>query len=133
MTRAPPSPCDDAVCAFVEFQDANDPQPMLYAAGEFTKIVDPNDPNAAGPSYIARWNGQSWEEVGDPNDADRPHAAIYARAVNQEPNEPAPALYAGGGGGVHRWKNNTWSRLESPGPGAVQALAVFDDGSGDAL
>jgi hypothetical protein len=72
---------------------------------------------------------------------------LHALTVFDDGSGGGPALYAGGiffaAGGVisnhiARWDGSTWSALEGPGGvgvnagelGAVNALAVFDDGSG---
>jgi hypothetical protein len=125
-----------AVRALAEFQDADnpndpndpcDPCPMVYAAGKFTEIdgrparyvarlnlVDPNDPN------------HPWEDVGDPNDSNHPQGLMYALAVCPDVIDGQPALYAGGTGGVYKWRDNTWSHV---GTDAVRilSLGVYQD------
>ncbi len=111
---------NDGVCAFAEFQDANDPQPILYAAGEFTEI------DGRPAHYIARWNPDPndprWEEVGDPNDPNHPQGNLYALAV-YDPNDGPPALYAAGDDFL-KWQGGSWTNF---GGGATYALAVFDE------
>jgi hypothetical protein len=112
-----PITCDDAVCAFAAFQDVNDPEPMLYAAGEFTQI------EGQPARYVACWNGQSWQEVGDPNAPNHPQVPIYALVV-YDPSGALPALCAGSVGGVYKWQNNTWSQLLTD-TQIVYALAAY--------
>ena len=128
------------VHSLVVFDDGTGP--ALYAGGEFTE--------AGGTSayYIAKWTGNTWLPVGGGMDG-----AVYALTVFDDGT--GPALYAGGafvtaGGvtvnGVARWDGGSWSALGSgvsgcafaDPPGSpcwtvVEALAVYDDGVGNAL
>ena len=107
--------------------------PALYAGGFFGSI------DGVSCANIARWNGTSWSNVGTGFDAD-----VTALGVFDDGN--GPQLYAGGwfthaGGvaaaGLARWDGTSWSEVGGGIGGTtanrVQALCVFDDGSGPAL
>ncbi|THB77364.1 MAG: hypothetical protein D3926_15645 [Desulfobacteraceae bacterium] len=121
--------------------------PALYAGGSFTAAGD------IPIKGVGRWNGTSWEALGSGLDCspgfDPPFPVIYAMTVFNDGT--GDALYVGGefnraGGmvvsGIARWDGTSWS---SPGTGVaasaglgishpvVEALAVFDNGSGSAL
>jgi hypothetical protein len=120
--------------------------PALYASG--------SSPAAGGvfpgPSGFAKWDGQSWSPVGP---TAPPTIAGVALDLAVGDLGDGPALYAGGSFsfvgtsnqsvGVAKWDGKEWSL-----PGAawtssgiltsgihqfVEAVAVFDDGSGPAL
>ncbi len=112
--------------------------PALYAGGSF---------NLAGGvtvNNIAKWDGDTWSAMTGPSDTGV-SGPVYALTVFDDGT--GPALYAGGGfnsaGGVSTqriacWDGSTWSALVSPpggitGSASINALAVFDDGSGPAL
>lgn len=119
---------DGPVDALAVYDDGDGP--ALIAGGGFT--------TAGGVSAIniARWDGTAWSPLGPGLDG-----AVSALAVLR--NElGAQELYAAGGfttaGGlpanhVARWNGSTWSAAGRGLPGIVEALAVFDDGSGDRL
>jgi hypothetical protein len=114
----------------------------LYATGSFTLM------GGVAAGRIARWNGDSWQPLGNfgLNDAGR------ALAVFDDNTGEGPALYVGGdftvAGGlacrrVARWNGMQWSPLDIGintysggsynGSATVNALAVFDGGTGPAL
>ncbi len=113
--------------------------PVLFAGGSLETA------GSIVANGIAKWNGSTWTDVGGGFSA--PAAGtliIHALAVQDK--DPDPVLYAGGlfsaAGGmpaknVARWDGTSWaplgSGLEVPNGGAVQALSVFDDGTGAAL
>jgi hypothetical protein len=101
----------------------------LYAGGFFTMA------GGAPASFIARWNGIAWSEVGGGMDG-----AVLAMAIFDDGR--GPALYAAGNfltaGGIPashiaKWDGSGWSPLGAGLDAAVRALAVFDDGHGPAL
>jgi len=124
---------DATIDALAVFDDGSGP--ALYAAGVFT--------TAGGVSVnrIAKWDGTAWSALAGQGTGvnDR----VFALAVYDDGS--GPALYAGGdfttAGGVTvnrvaKWNGSEWSALAGPGTGVndrVQALAVFDDGTGPAL
>ncbi len=119
---------DNMVEALAVFDDGGGSGPALYAAGSFMA--------AGGPllNRIARWNGSSWAPL-----AGGASSAALALAVFDDGGGAGPALYAGGSftlaGGVlvnyvARWNGTTWAPLGSGLNSRVEALAVFDDGSG---
>ena len=119
------------VNALAVFDDGSGP--ALYAGGSFQ--------SAGGiEAYsIARWNGESWSDVGIGVGGE-----VRALAVFDDGN--GPALYAGGSievlvsgpvRGIAKWNGQSWSPvgegLGNGGQDRVSALAVFDDGQGPAL
>src|SRR5262249_54693326 len=119
--------------ALAVFDDRS--QPALYAAGKFAI--------AAGVPVgnIARWHGTSCSAAGHGLEASRGRLGIRSMAVFDDGS--GPALYAGGGvflsggftwtSGVVRWNGSAWSAVGSGIAGAVNSLAVFDDGTGAKL
>ena len=121
---------DNWVYALTVFDDGTGP--ALYAGGNFT---------AAGgvpANYIAKWDGTQWSALGSGMNS-------TVRQLTVFDDGSGPALYAGGAfttaGGVPanciaKWDGTQWSALGlgmgGPSP-SVQALTVFDDGSGPAL
>jgi trimeric autotransporter adhesin len=118
------------VRAFAIFDDGSGP--ALYAGGVFF--------SAGGETVnrVAKWDGAAWSPLGDGVAG----GWVYALAVFDDGS--GPALYTGGtfthAGGVPasrvaKWDGSTWSALgDGTGPSNdVNALAVFDDGSGPAL
>jgi hypothetical protein len=110
--------------------------PVLYAGGEFTSA------GGVSAEHIAKWDGSSWSALGTGMSAP---ASVNSLSVFDDGS--GPALYAGGyfdtaGGvaanGIAKWNGSSWSALgsglSSPhGASSVEALTVFDDGSGPAL
>ena len=106
----------------------------LYIAGQFTIAGD------AAARALVRFDGQRWSRVGAGFGGFRPD--VRAMAVFDDGS--GPALYAGGLfeqiadvpiDGIARWDGAAWSAIGgSTGvSGWVQAMAVFDDGSGPGL
>ncbi len=119
---------NDDVTALAVFDDAGGP--ALYVGGSFDVV------GGMEASDIAKWDGTNWTTLGSGMDQ-----AVFALAVFDDGT--GEALYAGGnfntsGGvttnGIAKWDGTVWSAL---GSGmfinGVNALAVFDDGGGDAL
>jgi len=125
-----------AVVDLAVFDDGDGP--ALYAGGEFK--------SAGGVTVngIARWDGTSWSALGS-GVSDPGLATVKALGVFDDGG--GAALYAGGdftaAGGtpasrIAKWSGTSWSALGSgvsggTNPQSVNALAVFDDGSGPAL
>ena len=121
---------DGTVSALVWYDDGAGP--ALYAAGDFTRA------GGVPARGIARWNGQRWSAVGDPNAAG---LDSYAAALAVHDDGTGPALYVSGqfssAGGVPanriaRWNGHTWSALGA-GLTLPGHLVSFDDGAGPAL
>jgi hypothetical protein len=105
---------------------------VLVVGGGFTSA------GTTDAHFVAAWDGARWSSLGGGTSA-----AVKALAVFDDGS--GEALYAAGdfatAGGVPanrvaRWNGSSWSPLGSGISGAnafVSALAVFDDGSGDAL
>jgi hypothetical protein len=125
-------PC---VYALTVFDDGTGP--ALYAGGSFALAGD------VAASRIARWDGTSWSPLGSGVSGTPPFGFTSVYALTVFDDGTGPALYAGGdftnAGGVDasriaRWDGTSWSALGSGmSGGGVQALAVFDDGTGAAL
>jgi len=127
------------VSALTIFDDGSGP--ALYAGGSF-----PTDASGFPPlplNNLGRWSGSAWSPVANPNDVGL-NGFVYALAVFDDGS--GPALYAGGrfnkseGSPVNliaRWDGETWLPLGEGVSGnidaRVEALAVFDDGSGPSL
>lgn len=121
------------VHALVAYDDGSGQ--ALYAGGSFISA------GGLAANNIAKWNGTSWSPLG--SGIDDP-GQVYTLAAFED--GAGPALYAGGSftsaGGVPanhvaRWDGSSWSPLGSGLSGLsnarVEALAVFDDGTGPAL
>ena len=107
--------------------------PALYAGGYFTTA------GGVTANNIARWKDGAWQSVGS-------GMGSTVTAFCMHDDGTGPALYAGGGfttaGGVvanhiARWKNGAWQALGTGMGGTypyfVNALCVYDDGTGPAL
>src|SRR5712664_42815 len=104
--------------------------PALYAGGEFTTA------GGVVVNNIAKWEGRQWSALGGGT-----NMPVYALTVFDD--GAGPALYAGGifsGAGdvaatkIAKWNGTQWSALGTGIHGPyVNALAVFDDGTGPAL
>ncbi|MHC4375174.1 MAG: hypothetical protein ACYS26_01115 [Planctomycetota bacterium] len=108
--------------------------PKLYATGTFDSA------SGLAASNIARWNGSSWEALGEGIVG----SGIAARALEvfDAGDGRGPGLYVAGlfslAGGqpipnVARFDGDGWSSGGSGITGPVEDLVVFDDGSGPAL
>ncbi len=120
------------VYALTVFDDGGGAGPALYVGGSF---------DAAGgtpAARIAAWNGTSWSALGAGLSS-----PPYALTGFDDGSGGGPALYAGGSfytaGGttvnrIAKWDGMTWSPLDGGVsgmfPGFVNAMTVFDDGSG---
>jgi len=129
---------DGSVVALATFDDGTGP--ALYAGGHFDMA------GGVPASHVARWDGMSWSALGAGLDAE-------VTALEVFDGGSGPELYAGGrfrqaGGvatnGIARWNGAGWatvgaggvfftSTLGVRGLGTVDAMAVFDDGTGPAL
>ncbi|MCP4549165.1 MAG: hypothetical protein GY835_22150, partial [bacterium] len=109
----------------------------LYAGGEFTTA------GGLPVNTIAKWDGAAWSPLVGPAGPGTDGPVLALAGYDQGGGE---ALYAGGffnvAGGepvdhVARWDGTAWSAVRGPddwGPnGRVHALAVYDDGNGEAL
>ncbi len=109
----------------------------LYAGGGFITA------GGVTVNNIAKWDGTAWSALSGPSGTGT-DSGVYSLAVYDDGS--GAALYAGGffntaGGvtasGIAKWDGTAWSALSGPsgiGTGnEVDALAVYDDGSGAAL
>src|SRR5262249_11352457 len=119
---------DFSTLALAVFDDGSGTGPMLYAGGSFTSA------GAEVAGHVAKWNGISWSAVGGGINGD-----VNCLAVFDDGSGSGPALYAGGlfnsageiaASNIAKWDGRQWSALGSGVSSVVNALAVFDDGSG---
>lgn len=107
----------------------------LYAAGRFLSIDD------VPANNIARWNGESWEALGAGIRRTSGFAQGFHMTVFDDGS--GPALFVGGSfnlinntepaANVAKWDGSAWTTVGAGFDGAVQELAVYDDGTGEAL
>lgn len=110
----------------------------LYAGGDFTRA------GGVPASCLARWDGETWSEVGGGIVPRFPFLAITDMVVFDDGQ--GDALFVAGrfveAGGqpawsIARWDGSTWSDLNGGCAGStfssVDELCVFDDGNGPAL
>ena len=119
---------DGAVHALAVYDDGAGA--ALFAAGSFTQA------GGIAAGRVARWDGSAWSALGAGTDD-----TVRALAVFDDGN--GDVLVAGGdfanAGAVSAvriasWDGATWSNLGALGiDGAVEALAQYDDGSGNRL
>src|SRR5258707_6999471 len=126
---------DDAVLAYATFDEGQGP--VLFVGGAFRHVGE------LEVNSLARWDGARWSAVGGGFDGVVSALAAYDDGTG-------PHLYAGGNfthawtpsgpipcHGIARWNGDGWSALgtgSSEGvDGAVDALDVFDGGSGAEL
>jgi hypothetical protein len=124
---------DFGVLALTAFDDSN--RPALFAGGSFRRAGE------AVVNGVARWSGDDWESFGGTTDGKGLNTNASALATFDDGT--GHALYAAGGfdtagttlaTGIARWDGGCWSALGSGvDDGYVRALAVFQDGAGEAL
>ncbi len=120
---------DNPVLALEVFDDGTGP--ALYAGGLFTMA------GGAAASRIAKWNGSAWSAVGGGT------SSTVVNAMKAWNYGAGPALFVGGaftsvGGSVTasniaKWNGSAWSALGTGTNGSVQALELFNEGSGTQL
>jgi uncharacterized repeat protein (TIGR01451 family) len=129
---------DGRVWALEKYDDGGGE--ALYAGGSFIKA------GGVTANGIAKWDGMAWSALSGPS-GNGTSGWVKALAVFDDGN--GPALYAGGdfisAGGVTvnniaKWDGMAWSALSwtygtgvGGGYSPVRALAVYDDGGGEAL
>ena len=110
--------------------------PALYVGGRFTSI------DGVAASRIAKWNGTSWSALGSGVTGSGVSPSINTMVTFDDGT--GPALYVGGqtfvtAGGVPanrvaKWDGKNWSAVgDGFANGLVWKLAVYNDGTGDAL
>lgn len=120
---------DFRVRAFTVFDDGSGNGPALYVGGWFT---------IAGGSivnHVAKWDGVSWSALGSGL-----NNWVNTMTVFDDGFGDGPALYVGGlfstagdvvANRIAKWNGASWSALDSGLNSSVNAMTVFDDGSGD--
>jgi len=122
-----------SVFALTVFDDGSDSGPGLYAGGNFSSA------GGVPINRVAKWDGISWSSLGEGLTG----GSVRALTVFDDLTGSGPALYAGGSftttgsvavNRIARWSGSSWSPLGSGVSGesnsSVNALTVFDDGSG---
>jgi hypothetical protein len=114
----------------LEVHDAGN-GPELYAGGAFNTGFSGKVLN-----HTARWNGSNWSALAGGTD-------LNVNVFQSWDDGNGPALYAGGWftsvsgvgavGYIAKWSGSSWSALGTGLDGRVDALEVFDDGSGARL
>ena len=108
----------------------------LYIGGRFTSV------DGVPASRIAKWNGTSWSALGTGVTGSGSTPSVNTMVTFDDGT--GPALYVGGqtfttAGGipanrVAKWDGKTWSAVGNGfANGIVWKLAVYNDGTGDAL
>src|SRR5690606_36813585 len=104
--------------------------PALYAGGSQLQ------PGGTPYARVHRWDGSAWTTLQGIGRADGVDG-VDALAVFEHPSSGLPALFAGGffetvdglaAGGVACWDGQRWAPLPGGLGGALQSLAVEDDG-----
>lgn len=117
----------NVVYAMAVYDDGSGPS--LFVGGEFSTVA------GVDRTYIARWDGQSWHDVGGGMGGQ-----VWSLAVHDDGS--GSALYAGGdfqiAGGVPavrvaRWDGTKWTAVGDGANARVFALASHDDGNGSRL
>ncbi len=108
---------------------------MLYAGGRFLNIGGNSALN------VAAWDGKVWNDL----DGGLTRTSGFTQVLNMTTwdDGSGPALYVGGrfniAGGVAvstniaKWDGSSWSSMGSGFDADVQEIAVYDDGTGEAL
>jgi uncharacterized delta-60 repeat protein len=108
--------------------------PLLWGTMDFTVLDDGSGPALYAAGFfeggVAKWTGSEWTLL------DVPSSAWPNWIRSMEAFEGA--LYIGGGPsgshGIEKWEpGQGWSSVFPPGLHSVWSMAVFDDGSGEAL
>ena len=106
----------------------------LYVGGRFDTMDGLSTP------LLARWDGETWEQVGDGLINNMYMFGIESMAVYDDGS--GPALYVGGYefnapgqpmGNVSKWDGQQWTMIGPRYDGRCTDLCVFDDGSGPGL
>jgi hypothetical protein len=102
----------------------------LYVGGSFTQI------GAVGAARVARWNGLVWSPLGSGvADNGGGGEAKTLRGIGSRLYVGGTFTTAGGAAAANiaSWNGSAWSPLAGGAAGAVEKLAVYDDGSGSIL
>jgi hypothetical protein len=135
-TVGQPGVSSGTIRAMLPFDDGSGP--ALFIGGKFDGI------GGVEASNVARWNGTSFEPLGA--GISGPGISSEVRALCVYDDGQGPSLYAGGffqhadghpvGFSIARWDGEAWyavgGGLEGQTP-QVNAMTVFDDGTGPAL
>ena len=106
----------------------------LYVGGRFETMDGLSTP------LIVRWDGETWEQVGEGLINDQYMFGLESMAVYDDGS--GPALYVGGYqfhapgqpvGNVSKWDGEQWTTVGPLYTGRVRSLCVFDDGNGPGL
>lgn len=121
--------------AMAVFDDGLGDGPALYVAGTLTAA------GGAPASRIARWNGVAWSPLGSGIGGDD-DPIVKALAVYDDGTGSGPALFAAGefsaAGGMPannlaKWDGIAWTPIDLGVNDGINALCVYDDGTGPSL
>ncbi|HUU97582.1 MAG TPA: hypothetical protein VM487_17745 [Phycisphaerae bacterium] len=106
--------------------------PVLYAGGWFTEA------GGVAADYIAEWDGNTWSPVGGGTNNHVQRFLAFDDGTGSALYVSGRFTQAGGlpASGIARWDGATWSPLGEGLSGvdnSVEALAIYDDGTGPAL
>ena len=117
-----------SVCSMTAFDDGGGGGPALYVGGEFTLA------GGIPARYIAKWDGASWSPLSGGT-----NFPVYSLTVFDDGIGGGPALYVGGeftvagtvvANRLAKWDGVSWFPANAGSDSTIQALGVFDDGSG---
>lgn len=105
--------------ALAVFDDGTGPE--LYLGGHFTQV------DGQPIATVARWNGESWSAVGDPD----LHPGTIVEELRVLDDGSGPALYLADVVNVQRWDGKIWRRY--PSIYGTYTMAIFPGPDGPAL
>ena len=118
------------------FSLATDHANNIYAAGGFTINTSGVYTNIYGVyySYVAKWDGTSWSEVGTGANALNAKEAIWSITTDDSGNIYAGGLFADANRHIYvaKWDGTTWSELEGSNAltgNSISSIVVDDSGN----
>ncbi|MHC5002535.1 MAG: hypothetical protein ACYTJ0_05370 [Planctomycetota bacterium] len=124
------------VSALLAVDETSAVGPGLYVGGNFIQAGGGEPNGGVSASRIAMWNGWAWYSVGAGFNLPVTALAYFngevyaAGAFTGEPGYPTTGM---GFSHIARWNGTSWSPVGLGLDGDVLAMAVHDDGTGEAL